>query len=91
MGWRKDIVLIAKGLEQLVRLVDGKNSEVAALKAENERLVAQNKDLLDRFMSRNFEELTIYKREQEFEDSKDPYNPLADEDLIGTEQSISED
>ena len=62
---------------------EGKNDLVALLKEENRELREQVKDLMDRFMARNFEQLQVYSGSS-VEDMKfDAVNPFSDEDLSG--------
>ena len=51
--------------------------------AEIERLSAQNKDLMDRLMSRNFETLMTYQPRVEDGSSFPKYDPEADEQSAG--------
>ena len=56
--WRKRL---KEKLETLENMLETALTRLDARDEERERLIAQNKELFDRLMSRNFEEFRIYQ------------------------------
>lgn len=79
-GWRKEIL---QRLEKIERLLEGKVSEIGLLKAEIVRLQGNNKELLDRLMSRDFEQYKIYLEPGEAKEAGKRPSLYEDEDLAG--------
>ena len=77
MGFRKEVRVFMQEMRE-------RDSHVKALDKMVETLAEQNKDLMDRLMSKNFMEYGSYKdTKSDGLEVLSPYNPLLDVDLAG--------
>jgi hypothetical protein len=87
MGFRKEVRrFIADTRVRWMR----RDSDVYILTEVNKNLREQNKDLLDRLMARNFEELQVYRARGEIEDLGTGPAPDQDADLAGEVLDLEE-
>ncbi len=83
MSFKKDMRIFMEEVREFMTFMRKHAATVALHKELIARLEKQNKDLMDRFMARNFEELRTYQTSVEMSVPKELYKPEEDESLAG--------